>query len=213
MPSLLHSRSAPKPIALASRFCVCYTQLSKELPMPLSILAALLVLFLLLPLVAVSIVLARRAFRQRTLAATLHIASPHGVVDERYLPIGGIEQLVSIRGEDRRNPILLILHGGPGASCRIFAPLLRPWEKHFTLVQWDQRGSGKTLRRTGMRGSGPLTLDRLALDGLELTQYIHRQFPHQPLILFAQSFGSTFALRMIKQRPDLFVAYVGTDQK
>jgi pimeloyl-ACP methyl ester carboxylesterase len=161
---------------------------------------------------ASSVILFRRKLRQHSIAARLRIAGVNGIVDERYISLGGIDQWISIRGEDRSNPVLLILHGGPGASCRIFTPILRPWEKHFTVVQWDQRGSGKTLCRTGKQATGPLTLDRLAQDGIELAESIQRQLPASPIVLLGQSFGSTFALSMLKRRPDLFAAYVGTDQ-
>src|SRR5213075_3264337 len=50
------------------------------------------------------------------------IRSPKGIDEARYLAIGGIEQWVTIRGQDRANPVLLFLHGGPGdvTSCWAF---------------------------------------------------------------------------------------------
>ncbi len=176
--------------------------------MLLSILAVSLAFLVLVS----SVILIDRKLRQHSIAATLRISGANSIVDERYGRIGGIEQWISIRGENRSNPVLLILHGGPGASCRIFASLMRPWEKHFTLVQWDQRGGGKTLSRTGKRGAAPLTFDRLTQDGIQLAEYIQRQLPASPIVLVGQSFGSAFALSMLKRRPDLFAAYVGTDQ-
>ncbi len=75
----------------------------------------------------------------------LRIRSAHGMADERFARIGGIDQWIGIRGEDRDNPVLLVIHGGPGSSYGIFTPVIRSWEKHFTVVQWDQRGAGRTL--------------------------------------------------------------------
>src|ERR1039457_5918811 len=78
-----------------------------------------------------------------------------------------------IRGEDRDNPVLLVIHGGPGAPCSIFTPVIRSWERHFTVVQWDQRGAGKTLGRTGQDGTGELTFERLIRDGIEVAEFVH----------------------------------------
>jgi proline iminopeptidase len=165
-----------------------------------------------LPVFSVAAALLHRKLRQHTIAAALRIHNTNGIAEECYVPIGGIEQRIGIRGEDRFNPVLLIVHGGPGASCSIFTPRIRAWEKHFTIVQWDQRGSGKTLGRSGERATGVLTLDRLTRDGIEVAEYLRRRLEITRMILMGQSFGSTFALSMLKRRPDLFSAYVGTDQ-
>src|SRR5262245_34936946 len=94
----------------------------------------------------------RRA-RQRRVAGALEITSPNGIAEQRFVPIGGIDQWIQIRGEDRGNPVLLVLHGGPGWPNAVFTLPLRSWERDFTVVQWDHRGAGKTLGRTGKAGS------------------------------------------------------------
>lgn len=72
------------------------------------------------------------------------------MVEEGLVHIGGIDQWISIRGEDQDNPVLFVIHGGPGSCYSIFTPHLRAWEKHFTIVQWDQRGCGQNLRPTSL---------------------------------------------------------------
>src|SRR3569623_2055694 len=54
--------------------------------------------------------------------------------------INGSQQWITIRGRDRRNPVLLWLHGGPGIAMSNQAPLFADWERDYTLVQWDQPG-------------------------------------------------------------------------
>ncbi len=58
--------------------------------------------------------LAYRKARQRRVAKALEITTPNGIVEERFVRIGGIDQWIQLRGEDRDNPVLLVLHGGPG---------------------------------------------------------------------------------------------------
>ena len=162
-------------------------------------------------LVPTALLLHRRARQMRT-AAALQILSADGIVDECYVPIGGIEQWISIRGEDSGNPALLILHGGPGCSYSIFTPHLRAWERHFTIIQWDQRGGGRTLARTGKRDCGPITFEQLTRDAIEVTEYVLTRLNKQQMFLMASSLGSTFGIRVVHRRPELFHAYIGTDQ-
>jgi pimeloyl-ACP methyl ester carboxylesterase len=156
--------------------------------------------------------LVQRKLRQMRIAAGLKIVGARGIVEERFVDIGGIEQWIGIRGEDRDNPILLLIHGGPGSSYSIFTPHIRTWEKHFTIVQWDQRGCGKTFARTGPRSSGKISMDQLARDGVAVAEHVRRRLSKDRLFLLASSFGSTFGLQMAHRRPDLFYAYIGTDQ-
>jgi pimeloyl-ACP methyl ester carboxylesterase len=141
------------------------------------------------------------------------IRSPRGIDEAGFVSIGGIEQWVTIRGRDRANPVLLFLHGGPGdvTSCWTFA-LFAPWEEHFTVVQWDQRGAGRTLRKNGPAIASTLSVDRMAQDGVELAEYLRKHLGKDKVILVAHSFGSLLGLQMVRARPDLFYAYVGTGQ-
>jgi hypothetical protein len=71
------------------------------------------------------------------------ITAPNGIDEARYVEIGGIQQWITIRGEDRNNPVLLFLHGGPGDATNPWGYAgFRRWLKAFTVVQWDQRGAG-----------------------------------------------------------------------
>jgi pimeloyl-ACP methyl ester carboxylesterase len=153
-----------------------------------------------------------RKLRQLGTAAALRIEDPRGIVEERFAKIGGIDQWIGIRGEDRDNPVLLVLHGGPGCSYVIFTPHLRAWEKHFTIVQWDQRGAGKTFSRIGRRGSGEISLEQLTRDGIEVVEYVCGRLGKDRIFLLASSIGSTFGTQVVCRRPDRFYAYIGTDQ-
>jgi pimeloyl-ACP methyl ester carboxylesterase len=153
-----------------------------------------------------------RKHNQSQNAKLLQIKTPNNIVENSYIKIGGIEQWITIRGENRNNPILLLIHGGPASTYSVFNPLLRSWEKHFTVVQWDQRGAGKTFGKNGKDGCGTITFDRLAQDGIEVTEYLIAKLGQPKVVLIGSSVGSLIGIMMAKRRPDLFYAYVGTDQ-
>ncbi len=153
-----------------------------------------------------------RKRNQRQNAKRMEINAPNGIVESKFIQIDGTEQWISVRGEDRNNPLIFIVHGGPASSYSIFHPLLRSWEKYFTIVQWDQPGTGRTFSRNGASGSGKITFDRLIHDGIEVVEYLQANLGHQKVILVGSSVGSLTGLQMIHRRPDLFHAYVGTDQ-
>ncbi|HXD34321.1 MAG TPA: alpha/beta hydrolase [Pyrinomonadaceae bacterium] len=156
--------------------------------------------------------LAYRAFRQHQANSNLRITAPNGIREEIFVPIGGIDQFLQIRGEDRNNPVLLVLHGGPGFSYVPFTSVFQHWEKHFTVVLWDQRGAGKTFGRNGKSGNGSLTIDRMARDGIEVAEFLRSHFQKPKITIFAHSWGSVIGLPMIKLHPELFDAYASSGQ-
>jgi pimeloyl-ACP methyl ester carboxylesterase len=166
-------------------------------------LAGLLVL-------AVTAVLGYRRLCQRRAGRALVIGSPNGIDESGYVTIGGIGQWIQIRGEDTGNPVLLFLHGS-GMTMTPFTPVLRDWEKHFTVVQWDRRGAGKTLRRNGKEGNH-LTFGQMAEDGIEVAEYLCQRLGTGRVVLVGHSQGSIVGVKMAQRRPDLFCAYVGTGQ-
>ena len=128
-----------------------------------------------------------------------------------FVPIGGIDQWISIRGEDSANPVLLVVHGGPGETQWPRIENYKPWEKSFTVVQWDQRGTGHTFGRYG-KDTPDVTLNRIAKDGVELTHYLCQKLQKKKIIVLGHSWGTLVAITMVQMEPDLFAAYVGTGQ-
>jgi pimeloyl-ACP methyl ester carboxylesterase len=152
-------------------------------------------------------------YKRNRNAADYAITTPNGIDESKYVMIGGIEQWISIRGEDRANPVLLFLHGGPGEATNPWAyAVFRPWLKKFTLVQWDQRGAGRTLGKNGLSLAPTITIDRMVQDGIELSELLRVTLKQDKLVLVGHSWGSILGILMAKARPDLFFAYVGTGQ-
>lgn len=139
--------------------------------------------------------------------------------EEKFIPINGIEQWVTIKGNSAK-PVLLFIHGGPGSPISPYADnLYKDWEKDFILVQWDQRGTGKTFGKTAPEEltpeylkSNPLTLEQMTDDGIAVTEYLLRYLHKKKVIVLGTSWGSALAVKMVTKRPDLFYAYVGHSQ-
>jgi pimeloyl-ACP methyl ester carboxylesterase len=153
-----------------------------------------------------------RSSRRRQAATRLEIRSPRGVQEAGFVRIGGIDQWVQVRGEDRENPVLLVLHGGMAMSYMPQTEAFQPWEAHFTVVQWDRRGVGRTFGRNGSRGSGEMTLERIARDGLELAEHLRSRFGKAKILLMGHSMGSQIGAVMAARGPELFHAYLATEQ-
>lgn len=159
------------------------------------------------------IALLRRPRERRANTRLLPIDGPNAVCEAGFVRIGGIEQWVTVRSHDRSNPPLLLLHGGPGAPYTPFNPWLRPWEETFTVVQWDQRGGGKTFIRSGgvhPGGAAELSLERLVTDGIELAEITRARFG-QRVLLVGSSLGSLIGAIAASRRPDLFSAFVAAN--
>ena len=168
--------------------------------------------FLVLVLVPVGGALAYRAYRHHQIARATAIDPVSGVDESLFARIGGIDQWIAIRGQNRDNAVLLILHGGPGFAL---SPLPRNvyfgWTRHFTVVQWDQRGAGRTFGRSGPIDA-EVTIERMALDGVEVAELLCGKLHQAKIVLVGLSWGSILGVEMVRARPDLFHAYVGTGQ-
>ena len=141
-------------------------------------------------------------------------ASPAQPVREQgYVPINGIEQWITLTGAACGNPVILFIHGGPGNALSPYADAIYAgWERHYTLVQWDQRGAGMTYAKQRPTDDVPLTVEQMRDDGIAVARYIAQHMGQQKVILMGSSWGSILGVHMAKARPDLFHAYVGTAQ-
>lgn len=142
------------------------------------------------------------------------IVTPRGIQETFEAAIGGTRQVVNVRGANRDNPILLFVHGGPGAvEMPIAWSFQRPWEDFFTVVQWDQRGAGKSYRLNDSKTlAATLTLDRYRDDAIELIELLRKKYGKRKIVLLGHSWGSLVGLSVAAKRPDLLYAYVGMGQ-
>ena len=132
------------------------------------------------------------------------------VSEAGFVPIGGIEQYVTISGSSCANPVVLFLHGGPGNPLSPYAGIYRAWERDFTLVHWDQRGAGRTFGRNPVPEA--LSVAQMTRDGIAVAEHLRARLGARKIILVGGSWGSVLAVHMAQARPDLFHAYVGAGQ-
>ncbi len=142
------------------------------------------------------------------------IVQPRGIEEMRAVEIGGIQQWISVRGRDRRNPILLFIHGGPGSPEMPAGWLYQsPWEDFFTVVQWDQRGAGKTAAANDMTAVAPtINVERMILDGEEMVSHLRTHYNQSKIFVLGHSWGSVIGLALAQRHPDWLHAYIGMGQ-
>lgn len=141
------------------------------------------------------------------------------ISDAGYVEINGIDQWITITG-NRSKPVILFLHGGPGSPLSPYASTIyQELENEFLLVQWDQRGAGKTYAKQAPEeltpaflNKHPLSIEQMTEDGIALTKYLLQYLGKKKLILFGTSWGSVLGVKMATDNPDLFYAYVGHSQ-
>lgn len=154
------------------------------------------------------------------LIQTSAFGQPRAVNEGRYVSVGGISQWITVKGSDVTKPIILFLHGGPGSVMSPYGgAIYRDWEKDFVLVNWDQRGAGRTFGRNAPADvdedywiENPLTVEQMTEDGIALAEYLVKAYKKDKIILIGTSWGSVLGVRMALKRPDLFHAYIGHSQ-
>jgi pimeloyl-ACP methyl ester carboxylesterase len=172
--------------------------------------ATALAVFVALVVVAVVSAAGYRAWRQYEGERSLAIATPNGIDEGTFVSVNGAEQWITIRGSDRHNPVLLVVHGGPGTALSPLAMSFLPYERDWTVVQWDQPGAGRTFARAGGTLPTSTTVASIAADGVVVTELVRQRLGAAKVVLLGLSFGSVVGLEMARLRPDLYSAYVGT---
>ena len=144
-------------------------------------------------------------------ASTAPIAGEGAIAAIERIELGGVEQTVLLRGQDRGSPVLLYLHGGPGfATLPVASYYSTELERRFVVVHWDQRGAGASCEGTDWSG---LSLERIVADTIELSEHLAARFGGGGrIVLLGHSWGSVVGALAVQQRPDLYHAYVGLGQ-
>lgn len=156
----------------------------------------------------------RQLYRTKVLKAN-QITTPDGIDKEYIVPLNGINQYLYIRGQDKNNPIILFLHGGPGSPM---LPMLYKYqyalEKDYTVVNWDQRHAGKTYflnEDNADQIQNTLSIATSVQDIYQVVSFLKESF-NQDVIIMGHSWGSTLGTLFVSQYPEMVKAYVGIGQ-
>lgn len=127
------------------------------------------------------------------------------------IKIGGILQSVWFRGEDRNNPALLLLHGGPGASeSALFRHYNAELEKHFLVVYWEQRGTGRSYHSDIPPVS--MTIEQMLRDLDQVVHLVRQRFHKEKVVLLGHSWGTVLGAIYSYRHPEKVSAYAGVAQ-
>jgi len=166
------------------------------------------------PIAAQSTRPASRSEATAIIADARKIVTPNGMERLERARIGGIDQWVSIRGADRRNPALIVLHGGPGyVSMPMSWWFGRGWEEYFTVIHWDQRAAGKTHLLSDPAKIAPtLTPERMVADAEELIAWVRKELGKEKVFVLGHSWGSYLGLQVAQRHPEWLHGYIGVGQ-
>jgi pimeloyl-ACP methyl ester carboxylesterase len=145
------------------------------------------------------------------IAERQQLVAPKAIEVSEAVELGGLKQWITVRGADKANPVLIYVHGGPGAAEMGRSwPYQRSWEDFFTVVQWDQRGTGKTLRHAGEAANkARLTRQQMADDLVELIALMRQRLKVERVVLLGHSWGNVIGMDAAMRKPEWISAYVG----
>ena len=140
-------------------------------------------------------------------AFTPAIAGPNAIASLEPVTLGGARQWILIRGADRSKPVILFLHGQPGAPLMGLAHQFQSGlEQEFVVVQWDRRGAGKSFGEP--LGHAPMSTTQELSDAAELIGLLHRRLGAERVIVVGQDDGATLGAALAQAHPELVRALV-----
>lgn len=138
---------------------------------------------------------------------------PDGLASLEEVTLGGHKQWILVRTQDVTNPVLLVLHGGPGTTLLPFIEQIQPaaLEENFTVVHWDQRGAGKSYDPAFKLDD--LSADKLVGDTMELTNILRERFGQDKIFMTGHSWGSALGFLVLQQDTSPYHAYIASGER
>ncbi len=143
-------------------------------------------------------------FVVRFIGQRINARTPKGGINESlYVDINGSKQWINIYGQNKDNPVLLFLHGGPGGALSPSAyPVLRKLSDIYTVVNWDQRACGLSWTKD-MKGT-QVTFEQLLEDGEAMTEYLLDRFGVDKITVMGISWGAAFGANLVLDHPERY---------
>ncbi|WP_066498134.1 alpha/beta fold hydrolase [Abyssisolibacter fermentans] len=131
--------------------------------------------------------------------------------ESEMVNIGGVDQYVLVRGKRIDNPIMLFLHGGPGAPLSPIAfHFPSDIEENFLVAHWDQRGAGKSYHDNISKES--INEEQFIEDTIEVVDYLISKYNKEKIYLLGLSWGSLLGINAVHRYPEKFYAYIASGQ-
>lgn len=185
------------------------SKISRNLNLPKHILHFLIILFLfiLIALPLFHLYLKGRINKQIT------IDTSKGIDTLIAMQLDEQKHWIKLRGWNRNNPIILFVHGGPGAPLFPHIKDLgynTDLEKNYVIAYWEQIGTGKSFQNK--IPDSIMTIDKFVTYTIKLSQYIKNKFSNPKLYIIARSWGSLISLFAVNKNPELFNGYISIGQ-
>ena len=148
------------------------------------------------------------------MADLLRLTTPTAIDETHTVVLGGIPQVVSIRGRRRNAPVIVMVHGGPATPLSGTAWMWqRPLEEYFTIVHHDQRGAGRTYSLTAPDEVRETLRPPTYVDDLvELLDWVTSHLGVEKVAVLGHSWGTIVATQAVLARPDLVSVYAAVGQ-
>lgn len=128
---------------------------------------------------------------------------------DEYKKINGIYQYLLHSGTSYNNPVMLFLHASGFPESLVAYKFQKEWENIFTIVNLDQRGTGKTFTKNPNERP---TVDKLIEDIHQTIKYLKQKYNKDKIVIFGHSLGTMLGTIYIKKYPEDVLYYIGTGQ-
>jgi pimeloyl-ACP methyl ester carboxylesterase len=170
-------------------------------------------------LAVLALLLYRMYLQLQVMKKSKRLIADGGVSSVEEVMLGGVKQCILIQAKDVSKPVLLFLHGGPGmpfpgVGCRgvdwILNITTTKLIDQFTVVYWDQRGTGKSYSTAIDESS--MNVEQFVSDANELTDLLRCRFGTDKIFLAGVSWVSIIGIQLADRYPEKFHAYIGIAQ-
>jgi len=135
----------------------------------------------------------------------------NSIFEKTFIQINGLKQGMFIESNNINNPVLLFLHGGPGLpEYGLTKKYPTHLKEHFTVCWWEQRGAGISYDKN--LNPNELTIENIVSDIFEITNYLRNRYNKEKIYLIGHSWGTLIGLYAVKEKPELFYAYIAVAQ-
>ena len=133
------------------------------------------------------------------------------IYEKKFVEINGYKQGMFIKGDNKNNPVLLFLHGGPAMPEYGLTQKYPTYlEKYFVVCWYEQRNGGLSYNKNS--NLEELTVENIVKDTLEMANYLRNRFNKDKIYLMGHSWGTLIGIKAIYQNPEPFYAYIGVAQ-